>query len=129
MLGDSIENGAAILPEPDKPTGRPKATMKAKATKKAAKRATGKPKADRTNKKGELIALMKRAKGATLAEITAATKWRAHTIRGFVSILGSKDDERIESSKGADGKRTYKPLPAPAGVAFPACECRIAHPV
>ena len=31
---------------------------------------------------------MKRVKGATLAEIMAATKWQAHTVRGFVSILG-----------------------------------------
>jgi hypothetical protein len=34
--------------------------------------------------------MMKRAKGATLDEITEATGWQKHTIRGFVSILGSK---------------------------------------
>lgn len=39
----------------------------------------GKPKADRTNKKAEVIALMKRAKGATLPEIMKATDWQAHT--------------------------------------------------
>jgi hypothetical protein len=33
-----------------------------------------------------VIAMMKRAKGATLAEIMAVTKWQAHTVRGFVSI-------------------------------------------
>jgi Protein of unknown function (DUF3489) len=34
---------------------------------------------------------MKRAKGATLAEIIAATGWQAHTVRGFVNfgLLGS----------------------------------------
>jgi hypothetical protein len=52
--------------------------------------------------------MMKRAKGATLAEITAATKWQAHTVRGFVSILGNKGGEKIESSKSMDGERTYK---------------------
>ena len=56
----------------------------------------------------EVIATMKRAKGATLAEIMAATKWQAHTVRGFVSILGSKGGEKIESSKNAAGERTYK---------------------
>jgi hypothetical protein len=61
----------------------------------------------RTNKKAEVIALMKRAKGATLAEIMAATGWQKHTIRGFVSILGSKGGEKIESSKNASGARTY----------------------
>ena len=67
-----------------------------------------KPKADRANKKTEVIALMKRAKGATLAEIMATTKWQAHTVRGFVSILGSKGGEKIDSSKNAAGERTYK---------------------
>jgi hypothetical protein len=51
---------------------------------------------------------MKRAKGATLAEIMAATKWQAHTVRGFVSILSSKGGENIESSKSSEGERTYK---------------------
>ena len=63
---------------------------------------------DRTNKKAEVITLMKRAKGATLAEIMAATGWQRHTVRGFVSILGSKGGEKIDSSKNAAGERTYK---------------------
>ena len=37
----------------------------------------------RTNKKAEVIALMRRAKGATLPEIMEATGWQKHTIRGF----------------------------------------------
>jgi hypothetical protein len=52
--------------------------------------------------------MMKRAKGATLAEIMAVTEWQAHTVRGFVSILGSKGGEKIESSKSSAGERTYK---------------------
>jgi len=39
---------------------------------------------ERTNKKAEVLAVMKRAKGATLAEIMEATSWQAHTVRGFV---------------------------------------------
>jgi Protein of unknown function (DUF3489) len=83
---------------------------KAKPAKKAspAKKAAAKPKADRVNKKAEVIAMMKRAKGATLPEIMATTKWQAHTVRGFVSILGSKGGEKIDSSKNAAGERTYK---------------------
>jgi predicted transcriptional regulator len=52
--------------------------------------------------------MMKRAKGVTLAEIIEATGWQKHTVRGFLSILGSKDGETIESSKNADGERDYK---------------------
>src|SRR5580700_8980034 len=65
-----------------------------------------KPKADRTNKKAEVIAMMKHAKGATLPEIMEATGWQPHTVRGFVSILGSKGGEKIESSKNAAGERS-----------------------
>lgn len=64
--------------------------------------------AERANKKAEVIALMKRAKGATLAEIMKATGWQPHTVRGFVSILGSKGGGKIESSKNAEGERTYR---------------------
>lgn len=52
--------------------------------------------------------MMKRAKGVTLAEIMEATGWQAHTVRGFVSILGSQGGERIESSKNAAGERAYR---------------------
>ena len=62
----------------------------------------------RTNKKAEVIAIMKRAKGVTLAEIMEATGWQAHTVRGFVSILGSKGGQKIESSKNVAGERTYR---------------------
>jgi hypothetical protein len=37
-----------------------------------------------------------------------STGWRKHTVRGFVSILGSKGGEKIESSKNAAGERMYK---------------------
>src|SRR5207248_491790 len=63
---------------------------------------------DRSNKKAEVIAMMKRAKGATLAEIMEATGWQKHTVRGFVSILGSKGGQTIDSSKNAARERTYR---------------------
>jgi len=59
-------------------------------------------------KRAEVIAMMRRARGATLVEIMAATGWQAHTVRGLVSILGSKGGLKIESSKNASGERTYR---------------------
>jgi len=108
---ESEKNASA----PEVPQPKTKHTKKAKPAKKVArtKKLTGKPKADRANKKAEVIALMKRAKGATLAEIMAVTKWQAHTVRGFVSILGSKGGEQVESSKNAAGERAYKLCGAP----------------
>jgi len=118
------EQGAHVAPE--KPSskkgtarkkGAPKATKTAKAAspkkgaragKTPAAKPAAKPAAERSNKKAEVIALMKRAKGVTLAEIMEATGWQKHTVRGFVSILGSKGGEEIESSKNAAGERTYK---------------------
>jgi hypothetical protein len=97
-------------PEAAQSKAKRAAVKKAKPVKKTgrANKPATKPKADRANKKAEVIAMMKRAKGATLAEIMAVTKWQAHTVRGFVSILGSKGGEKIDSSKNAAGERTYK---------------------
>ena len=89
------------------------APAKGKAKKSPAK-AAGRAKApkgakeERSNKKAEVVALMQRAKGVTLAEIMQSTGWQKHTIRGFVSILGSKAGLQIESSKNAAGERTYR---------------------
>jgi hypothetical protein len=106
---DSENNGKPTPDAAQTKVGR-KPAKTAKPAKKAgrAKKAASKPKSDRTNKKAEVIAMMKRAKGVTLAEIIEATGWQAHTVRGFVSILGSKGGEKIESSKNAAGDRTYR---------------------
>jgi hypothetical protein len=88
---DSENTGKA--PDTAKPKGVRKTVKKAKPAKKAdrAKKPAAKPKADGTNKKAEVIAMMKRSKGATLPEIMKGTGWQPHTVRGFVSgPLGKK---------------------------------------
>jgi hypothetical protein len=100
----AIEN--AETPTAGAQPKRPRKAAKSQPVKKMSKAKT--QAADRTNKKEEVIALMKRAKGATLAEIMKATGWQAHTVRGFVSILGSKRGEKIESSKNDAGERIYR---------------------
>jgi hypothetical protein len=97
---------AAPKPEPPRKGGKP--AKKAKAAKKASGKAAGDKASERSNKKAEVVAMMRRAKGATLTEIMEATGWQKHTVRGFVSILGSKGGQSIESSKNAAGERTYK---------------------
>jgi hypothetical protein len=105
-----LANGGS---KPESTAPKPKRERKAKKAKPAkkavrAKKAASKSKAAGMNKKAEVIEMMKRAKGATLVEIMKATGWQPHTVRGFVSILGSKGGEKIESSKNAAGERTYK---------------------
>jgi len=112
MSTNSIETEKTTTPEPSAPQAKGKraAATKAKAAKKAkpARKAVAKRVAERSNKKAEVVVLMKRAKGATLTEIVEATGWQKHTVRGFVSILGSKGGEKIESSNNASGERVYK---------------------
>src|ERR1700730_9493397 len=101
-------NGQAESPAPKPPRKAQKPAKKAKGGKKPGrtKQAGGKPEGG--NKKTEVIAMMMRAKGVTLAEIMEATGWQKHTVRGLVSILGSKGGHTIESTKNAGGERTYK---------------------
>jgi hypothetical protein len=109
----AAEQGANVAPE--KPASKKGATKKKGAPnakrgakpKTPAKAPAKKSASERSNKKAEVIALMKRAKGVTLAEIVEATGWQKHTIRGFVSILGSKGGEKVESTKNAAGERSY----------------------
>ena len=88
---------------------------KAKASKKAvmtttarkAKNAAEAHKANgsRSGSKAErALELMKRREGATLAEISKATDWQNHSIRGFVSGHVIK----VESTKPEAGERTYR---------------------
>ena len=56
-----------------------------------------------------VLALIQRAKGATLAEIMEATSWQAHSVRGFISgNLGKKMSLNVESFKRSDGERAYR---------------------
>jgi len=94
--------------KPKKPAHGAKSAKKLRPAKKLAAAKKAGDRGERRNKKAEVIAMMKRAKGVTLDQIREATGWQAHTVRGFVSLLGSKAGERIESSKNAAGERTYR---------------------
>ena len=59
--------------------------------------------------KGEKIAtLLKRKTGASIDELTWATGWQKHSIRGFISgTLKKKQNLLITSSKEENKKRRY----------------------
>ena len=99
-LADGTPESRDVAPE----RTRSKAVQKSKRAATSRKAATE----SASNKKAEVIAMMRRTKGATLAEIMRATGWQPHTVRGFVSILGSKGGHKIVSSKNAGGERTYQ---------------------
>jgi hypothetical protein len=55
-----------------------------------------------------ILAVLGRAKGASLAEIMKATGWQKHSVRGFVSLARSQRGLKIESAKNAAGERVYR---------------------
>jgi hypothetical protein len=110
MSSNTIDSEKTADTNAPQAKGKRSSAKKGKPAKKPRqpRKLAGEPKADRANKKAEVIAMMKRAKGATLAEIVATTGWRKHTVRGFVSILGSRGGEKIKSAKNDLGERTYR---------------------
>ena len=98
---------AAADPKPAAAKQASKAKTKAAPKTKGKKTADAKPRAG--THKAEVIAMMQRKGGATLEEIVKATGWQQHTVRGFISILGSKGGMKIASSRReSDGARVYE---------------------
>jgi hypothetical protein len=61
------------------------------------------------SKKSEVIDLMSRSQGATLAEIMKITGWQPHTVRGFVSgTLIKKLSLKVDSIRSDEKERTYR---------------------
>ena len=60
------------------------------------------------SKGGQILALIGRAKGATLSELRQASSWQAHSVRGFLSTAAKKYGLRIESTKSDGGERQYR---------------------
>jgi hypothetical protein len=90
-------------------TAAPKAPAKPKATKDATSRDDASaPKQREGPRKATVIALLEREGGATLEEIMAETAWQKHSVRGFISTLGSKHGYTIVSTRReADKARCY----------------------
>ena len=56
-----------------------------------------------------MIDLLRRPDGATIAQIMAATGWRAHTVRGlFAGALKKRRGLAVTSEKPQGGERIYR---------------------
>jgi hypothetical protein len=85
-----------------------KVAKKASPTKKATKGAKKAGAARDGSKAANILNLLKRADGATLAELMQATEWQAHSVRGFLSgTVSKKLGLTVTSTKTDDRERTY----------------------
>jgi len=62
----------------------------------------------RSSKQAEIIALLRRPEGATVAELAAATDWQPHTVRGVFSGILKKKLRLTFSSERDERGRTYR---------------------
>ena len=108
---------APAAPKPTKDTtgGRraPTAAKRAKEAsprKKASEPATKKEATEARDgsKKAQVVAMLQRKNGATLAEIMDKMGWQKHTVRGFMAGAMKKAGYTVESFKSDKGERTYR---------------------
>ena len=115
-LGNQLEKELKEAPAAKAAKGAKAAPTKATrppAARKATKGATSPAAAPAANvregtAKAKVIALLRRQGGATLDEIRTAIGWQKHTVRGFISILGSKHGFKLTSTRREQDKaRVY----------------------
>ena len=89
------------------PTGA-SASRKATRPKKAPKPAKQSKGARDGSKTAQVVAMLQRKNGATLAEIMEKMGWLKHTVRGFMAGAMKKAGYAVESFKPEGGERTYR---------------------
>ena len=111
----AVERLLADVAQPAKPVAPAKGKAK-KSPPKTKRAATARPPAKKTaeqaregSKKAEVLDLMRRPQGASLAEIMELSGWQAHTVRGFVSgTLIKKLGLNVESFRTDEKERCYR---------------------
>jgi hypothetical protein len=84
----------------------------ARSKSKPARKATSAKKAPRSrpgSKTAKILDLLKRPAGVSLKELTKATGWQAHSVRGFLcGAVARKMGASVESFKRSGGERAYR---------------------
>ena len=106
-VGAQAPQGAPAEAESSKETTPPKKAPRAKKAAKAQESAGPRE----GSKTAQVVALLQRKNGATLAEIMEKMGWLRHTVRGFMAGTMKKAGYTVESFKSDRGERTYR-IPA-----------------
>jgi len=96
-MTEAVQTSAAAKPKRTR-----KAAAKAVAAASPAKSTTKSTKAD------AVVALLSRAKGATLDDMMTATGWQGHSVRGFISGTLKKKQGRTVTSEKTPKGRIYR---------------------
>jgi hypothetical protein len=105
-LEPDAEPTAVTAADAPKKRGRPK---KAAATRLAHTPAAAPRKTRADTKQAQVIAMLRRKQGATIAQITEVTGWRPHTIRGaFAGALKKRLGSIVTSEKLGGKERIYR---------------------
>ena len=112
--GETPETTAAVSAQA--PDVAPTATKASKKTTRTAKPAKAQKETKTAKSEGvregsktaQVVTLLKRENGATLAEIMEKMGWQKHTVRGFMSGAMKKAGYTVESFKPENGERTYR---------------------
>lgn len=91
-----------------KSTSKPSAGSQAKAPAKAAAEDRARPAAKAASKAATIIGLLRRENGATLDEMTEATGWQKHSVRGFMAGALKKQHGLAVSAEKANRGRVYR---------------------
>ena len=100
-LGRARPAPAAVVPDPE--------TEAAVAAAEASWAKDSKPRTRESSKQAEVVRMLQRPEGATIAQICEATGWQAHTVRGtFAGALKKKLGLTITSDKVKGAERVYR---------------------
>ena len=96
-------------PARDRPSGKRKPAKAAQAAAIVETKPRKEPTVRKDSKQAQLIAMLRRAKGATIAEIVEAFGWQPHTVRGAIAgALKKKLGLEVVSEKSDKRGRVYR---------------------